>query len=303
MKNTVLLTIACAGCLIAHAQGKTDHSVYVTLSGIAAAESFISGTKQGALTVSFPYTVTNDATGVKSDSVFHSRAIHPFRPSKFFITPVSLEVGDSRFFVAGRFSPMLGGDGQVDNGYRYSLGYGRNFFIGGVHGRKTILIKPSLNIEFINYRGRDNGSPFYLGTIDNADKTIQFDGTSANPTHTYSTGYDNQYTQTDSLKLINIYYGQREWQLEPRITVSNNPYAHLIHWEVYVGYTVPFSQKGKFIFTQDDTHGVAIKPISDDAFTVLYNNLPVKWTPYYVNGLNVGFLMGVSFGGRRGGGR
>jgi hypothetical protein len=302
MKNTVLLAIACAGCLISHAQETNDGRVYVTLSGVAAAEAFFSGTNQGALTVSFPYTVTDGATGVKSDSVFHSRVIHPFRAAKVFITPVSLEVGNRRFFFTGRFSPMLMGDGDVDNGYRYSLGYGRNFFIGmghGAHGRRRqIVFKPSLNIEFINSRGRDNGSPMYLGTIDNADKTIQFDGSSANPTHTYSTGYSNQYTHTDSLKLLNIYYGQREWQLEPRITISNNPYGHLIHWEVYVGYTVPFSQKGKVIFTQDDSHGVANKPITDDAFTVLYNGSPVKRTPYYLNGLNVGFLMGVNFGHR-----
>src|ERR1700731_1161926 len=141
MKNTVLLIIACAGCLIAHTQEKTDHSIYVTLSGVAAAEPFFSGTKQGALTVSFPYTVTNDATGGKSDSVFHSRAIQPFRPFKVFITAVSLEVGNRRFFVTGRFSPVLGGDGEVDDGYKYTFGYGRNFFIGsgpapGAHRRR-----------------------------------------------------------------------------------------------------------------------------------------------------------------------
>jgi hypothetical protein len=301
MKNTLSLLAACLSCLIVHAQNATtaeNSTLYLTFCGLAAAEPFFSGTKQGALNVSFPYKVT-DAAGMTADSVFHSRTIHPFAPLKVFIIPLSLEIGDRHFFVLARLSPVLMGDGGADAGYRYSLGCGRNFFIGrGRSGRrqgKSLVIKPSLNIEYITYRGRDNGSPFYLGTIDNHARAIQFDGDVANPTYTYTTGsYANTVTHIDSVHLLNIYYGQREWIIQPKLTFSNSPYQHRFHWEVYIGYTLPFSQKGKLIFTQDDDHGVATKNMKDNAFLVQYNNAVVKTTPYYLNGLNIGFALGVN---------
>jgi hypothetical protein len=300
MKNITLILATCLGGLNVCAQSTDppkERTHYLSLCMLTAAEPFFCGTKQGGLNVSFPYRVT-DAGGTVSDSIFHSRIIRPFLAFKVFIVPLSLEIGDRHFFVLARFCPILMGDGGADAGYRYSIGYGRNFFIGKKDpGTKMgrILFKPSLNVEYINYQGRDNGSPFYLGSINNQDRTIQFDGGSADPTYTHTTGSGNhRVTHTDSAQSLNIYYGQREWMIQPKITFSNSPYEHWLHWEVYIGYTIPFSQKGKIKITQNDANVVANKNINDNALLVEYNNTTISKTPYYLNGLNVGFALGIN---------
>ena len=274
---------------------------YGTITGLAAAEPFFSDQKQGGLTVSFPYQVISPS-GSTADSVFHSRVIHPFSALKVYIVHLGLDLGDRRQFASVHFSPVLMGEGDISSNLTFSFGYGRNLFFDwpskSERPEKRFVLKPSMNILYANYKGTDSKSPTYLGTIDNKDRSITFGGTTAGPTYSYTTGgYDGQPTNTytDSTNLLNIYYGQREWSLQPKIAISTNPYRHRFYIEIYAAYTLAVSEKGKVYFNQDDDHQMDVRALNDNLLTVQYNGAPVKATPYHLNGWSAGFTMGLSF--------
>jgi len=299
MKSTLLFVAGTLSCMAVQAQhGQKDF--YCTITGFAAAEPFFSNQKQGGLTVSFPYQVTSPS-GSTTDSVFHSRVIHPFSALKVYILHFGADFGDRQQFAGVHFSPVLMGEGDVSKNLTFSFGYGRNLFFDwpskSKRSEKRFVLKPSMNILYANYEGTDSNSPTYLGTIDNKDRTIAFAGGTAGPTYTYSTGGYNSssVTYTDSTNSLNIYYGQREWSLQPKIAIGTNPYRHWYYIEVYAAYTLAVSEKGKVYFNQDDTHQIASKELNDNLLTVQYNNIPVKATPYHLNGWSAGFTMGVSF--------
>lgn len=299
MKSTLLLVAGALSCMAVKAQ-HAQKDFYCTITGFAAAEPFFSNQKQGGLTVSFPYQVTGPS-GSTADSVFHSRVIHPFSALKVYIVHFGADFGDRHQFASVHFSPVLMGEGDVSSNYTFSFGYGRNWFFdrapGSKRAEKRFVLKPSMNILYANYKATDSKSPTYLGAIDNKDRSIAFGGVTAGPTYSYSTGGYNgpTYTYTDSTNSLNIYYGQREWSLQPKIAISTNPYRHWYYIEIYAAYTLPVSEKGKVYFNQDYTHQVAIKDLKDNLLTVQYDDTPVKATPYHLNGWSAGFVMGVSF--------
>ena len=299
MKSTLILIAGSLSCIAVNAQ-PSQKDFYCTITGLAAAEPFFSDQKQGGLTVSFPYQVISPS-GSTADSVFHSRVIHPFSALKVYIVHLGVDFGDRHQFASVHFSPVLMGEGTVSKNLTFSFGYGRNLFFDwpskSKRSEKRFVLKPSMNILYANYEGTDSNSPTYLGTIDNKDRTIAFAGGTAGPTYTYSTGGYNSssVTYTDSTNSLNIYYGQREWSLQPKIAIGTNPYRHWYYIEVYAAYTLAVSEKGKVYFNQDDTHQIASKELNDNLLTVQYNNIPVKATPYHLNGWSAGFTMGVSF--------
>lgn len=303
-KKTSLLSAICICCLFATAQTDTsakENSSYISITAVTGGEAFFAHSVTGPLTVTFPYRVIN-ANGVATDAVFHSRVIRPFSPFKVFLTPIALEIGNQNGFVLARFSPVLMGDGGKDAGYRYSLGYGRIFYIGRSFSKskwgKSLLIKPSVQIEHIFYTGRGDGSNLYLGVINNQRKTILVDGVSAGPAYRYKTYPDGDFlsgaTAVDSVKSLDVSFGQRQWMFQPKVTISNNPYQHLCHWEVYVGYTLPFSRQGVIDLVDDGNHRVAAMDMGDAAFTVQRNGEVIRKTPYSLSGLNIGITVGFN---------
>jgi hypothetical protein len=297
MKRTLTLLVF---ALVGYAVKAQQNTLYVTVTGFAAAEAFFSNQNTGGMTVSFPFKLTGPS-GSTVDSVFHSRTIVPFSALKVYILHLGAEVGNRRQFAGFHFSPMLMGEGETSNNLSFTVSYGRNLFFDlrpkrGATDRRFVL-KPSLGVLFVSYKGVDNGSPTYLGSIDNKGNTIEFGGVTAGPTYTYSNGnrYDPQ-TYTDSVNSLNIYYAQREWSLQPKIAIGTNPYRRHFYVEVYAAYTLSFSEKGTVFFTQDDDHQVASRDLKDGNLTVIFNNARVKATPYRLNGWSVGFVMGLSFG-------
>ncbi len=301
MKSTLILIAGALSSMAGNAQ-HAQKDFYWTITGFAAAEPFFSDQKQGGLTVSFPYQVISPS-GSTADSVFHSRVIHPFSSLKVYILHLGADFGDRHQFASVHFSPVLMGEGTVSRNLTFSFGYGRNLFFDwpskSERSEKRFVLKPSLNILYANYKGTDSKSPTYLGAIDNKDRSITFGGTTAGPTYSYTTGawYESGSTTTftDSANSLNIYYGQREWSLQPKIAIGTNPYRHRCYIEVYAAYTLAVSEKGKVYFNQDDDHQVTVKDLNDNLLTVQYNDAPIKATPYHLNGWSVGFVMGVSF--------
>jgi hypothetical protein len=200
---------------------------YCTITGLAAAEPFFSNQGKGGLEVSFPYQVTN-ASGATADSVFHSRVIHPFNAVKVYIVHLGVDFGDRRQFAGVHFSPILMGEGDVSGSLSLNFAYGRNFYFGrrskSEPDEKRFVLKPSLGVLYAGYKGTDAGSPSYLGAIPNKERSIVFSGGTAGPTYTYSYGR-NPTTVTDSVSSLNIYYGQREWSLQPKIAIGTNSVA------------------------------------------------------------------------------
>lgn len=108
---------------------------------------------------------------------------------------------------------------------------------------------------------------------------------------TYSDNHAHIYSVTD----LNVYYGQLEWSIIPRLSITNSPYRHYFHWEVFAGYNLPFSEKGEIIFNQNDANKVGTIPITQKGYQVNYNGRPITATPYHLYGLEVGATIGISF--------
>jgi hypothetical protein len=300
MKSTLFLATGALFCISANAQllnQQKDH--YCTITGLAAAETFFSNQGKGGLEVSFPYQVTN-ASGATADSVFHSRVIHPFSAVKVYIVHLGVDLGDRRQFAGVHFSPVLMGEGSVSSNLTFNFDYGRNFYFGrrpkAAPNEKRFVLKPSLGVLYAGYKGTDAGSPTFLGAIPNKDRSIAFPGGTAGPTYTYTTGGYNTPTNsfTDSTSSLNIYYGQREWSLQPKIAIGTNQFAGLVYIEIYAAYTFALWEKGKVYFMQDDTHQVAMEGLNQSQLTVQYNNAATSSTPYHLNGWSFGIAMGMN---------
>lgn len=301
MKNTLFLMIVVLFSVLAKGQS-SPNDAYCTITGFAAAEPFFTHQKQGGLTVSFPYKVSRP-TGGTADSIFHSSVIHPFSALKVYILNLGFEIGDRHQFVGIHFAPELMGEGANSKNLSYTLSYGRNLFADWAPqkdwSKKRFVLKPSLSILYSVYKGVNEKSPTWLGAIDDKRRSVDVGGTTIGPTYTYRTTDANfvGHSHTDSTNTLEIYYGQREWALKPKIAIGTNPFAHWYYIEVYAAYTFAFSEKGKVYFSQDDSHTVMVKDLKDPLLTVQYDNMPVKATPYHLNGWNVGFVMGVNLGG------
>jgi hypothetical protein len=298
MKSTLILATGALICTAAHAQLLNHQKdYYCTITGLAAAEPFFSNQGKGGLEVSFPYQVTN-ASGVTADSVFHSSVIHPFNAVKVYIVHLGFDVGDRRQFAGVHFSPVLMGEGSISRNLTFNFNYGRNFYFGqrSKSDEKRFVLKPSLGVLYAGYKGTDAGSPTYLGAIPNKDRSIVFPGGAAGPTYTYTTGGYNTPTNsfTDSTSSLNIYYGQREWSLQPKIAIGTNPFSNRYYVEVYAAYTFAVFEKGKVFFNQDDTHQLAVDGLDQSQLTVQYDHAAIKSTPYQLNGWSFGIAMGVN---------
>jgi hypothetical protein len=298
MKSTLILVTGALFCTAAQAQPRLfEYNHYCTITGFAAAEPFFSNQGKGGLEVSFPYQVTN-ASGATADSVFRSGVIHPFNALKVFIVHLGVDVGDRQQFAGFHFSPVLMGEGDVSGSLTLNFDYGRSFYFGrrskSEPDEKRFVLKPSIGVLYAGYKGTDAGSPMWLGTIDNKDRSIAFPGGTSGPTHTYSYGRYSTTTVTDSINSLNIYYGQREWSLQPKIAIGTNPFAHVIYLKVYAAYTFALWEKGKVFFNQDDKHQVAVDGLDQSQLTTQYNNTMVTSTPYHLNGWSFGVAMGVN---------
>jgi hypothetical protein len=184
-------------------------------------------------------------------------------------------------------------------GYNFSLGYGRTIYLKRLHGHsvnitdRPFVIKPSLNIECTPYRGYDNGSQFYLGTMDNQNKYIKVLGNTAGPTYTSHDKYRKVY----AANTLDVVYAQTEVAVVPKISVCNNPFKHLIHWQINMGYNIDLFNKGGIILRQNFEQSIktpSIINIDDNGIVAKYNGNMVRAAPYNLSGFYFGIELGLN---------
>jgi hypothetical protein len=302
----LLMPVCCASFrLFAQQQDSTSsqknyhYHIFTTLAGIGILHS---GNNNGLLNISFPYSINGSA-----DTLFHSGNIRPYARPKVFVLPVEFEIGDLHSFFNAGFSLSI--IGQWTSGYKFSMGYGYNFYLDGfrhsesIEG-KTFVIKPSISIAYTLDNGDNRDAS--LGSIDNQGKTITVFGKTANPSFDVSTTTDDgngnttSSTNTYDAQTLDIAYVQRELSLVPRIAISNNQYKKGPHWQLSFGYNIPVHERGGFSLTQDDgndnTSSVAdLIDIYRHGVQATYNGRPVSAAPFHFSGPWLDFTLSFPF--------
>jgi hypothetical protein len=303
---TIALLSACCACLQTSAQQEDSipcqkNYHYHIITVLAGAGILHSGPNNGLLNISFPYSIDR-----ATDTIFHSGDIRPYTKSKIFVLPVEFEVGDLHSFFNAGFSFSII-DGKWTNGYKFSLGYGYNFYLDGFHHSQTIegksfVIKPSISIAYTVDNGSNSGAS--LGSIDNQDKTITVFGKTANPTFDVTTttddGNGNTTSSTDTYdaRNLNVAYVERELSLVPKIAISNNQYKKGVHWQLEFGYNIPVHELGGFSLTQDDGNGntnniAGLIDIYQHGVQATYNGRPVSASPFHFSGPYLEFTLSI----------
>ena len=271
----------------------------------------------GTVSVSFPYTST-DAAGVTTNNVFQSSGKNTvYNNVKPYVTLFGLEAGGLKHFYSLDFS--LGGDASIV-GFNISTGYGFLWYFNGLgeHEKnvvnKRFVFKASVNVVWDLYSGSA-----LLGTIDNANKTINILGYKANPTFDVAStdGDGNIETDTYSAQNLDILYTHTEWSLLPKISIGNNPYkssksrntdnsfdhkkAKLL-WDLSIGYNIPFYYKEGILLRQDDDNDNSEKvnnsliSLKTPSVNFMYNGKRTTSTPLRFSGLfvSLSFRIGIS---------
>jgi hypothetical protein len=245
--------------------------VVTALSGVGVLHS----PSNGQLNVSFPYTV--DGT----DSVFHSGNIGPYASSKVFILPFGFEIGNLRQFMDANFAFSV--IGKWTRGFNLSLGYGRNFYLGGHRdptAGKGLVVKPSISLVYTKDNGYNSDALF--GSIDNTDKTITVFDKVANPTFdetsttTDDQGNSTTTTTTYNANSLNVAYVQREFAFMPRLTISNNQYRKGPHLELTIGYNISVA---------------SLIDLGHEGVTATYNGRQITSAPFSFSGLYLGLTV------------
>src|ERR1035437_6038006 len=279
------------------AQETAKNNLYFSFS-VGAGELFFPRTN-GQLQVCFPYTSTDQA-GNTTKNIFTSTAINSYAKRQV-MGGFNLELGTVRNFIEARFY-------TANNSANVSAGYGYNLYFDLFKNEKrsqkekTFVIKYSINIDFSNYTnwdGRGNATDYnYLGSIDNENKTINLLGFTSNPTYTYYDGFP-YYTRTPHVvntKNIIIFYTQNDWVVIPKISLTNNPYKHLLHCEVEVEYFLPLREKGGIQLFQNGTNAMTsgVLGLNESSYTTTFNNKVITSNPYKFHGFFIGLTIGIN---------
>ena len=333
--STIVLLIGCLACLGSSAQQtdsipvqkdsalRDDYSPYETdstsneISGILPASKLLTPGKDysyailtlgmglgtvftknnnGLFNVSFPYSV-NGTPGY----LFSSGDLQPYASPKMFVVPFGIEGGDDKQFFS--FDLAFSVIGQWTRGTNLSLGYGRNFYVGGHSGAiegKSLVFKPSINISWTRDAGHNSSAS--LGSIDNEGNSIQVLGYTATPTYDVSStttdanGNDVTTTTTNDASTLDITYVQHEFAIVPKLTLSNNQYRKGLHWELSLGYNFAVHERGGISFKQDGNNVVASLVDLDHGagLKATYNGKPVSSTPFRYSGFYLSFAFNFS---------
>ncbi|MDP4151356.1 MAG: hypothetical protein Q8927_17430 [Bacteroidota bacterium] len=266
---------------------------YATVTLLSGA-GFMLFRTNNTMQVSFPYSIT-DKAGNTSDTVFQSVTIRPYHYPKWFLFPIALEMGDPEQYLKAGFAFET--IGNWTDGYRLSLGYGRNLFVNGpgdhrsAANERALLIRPGFQVSYTHDKG-DN-DPARLGNIDNTDKTIRVFGHIAAPTYSYSDGLEYTTNTTYPARFLEIDYQQGEWALMPEISVMSNPYLHHVGWELSLGYNIPFYEEAGILLVQDDGGGKHNMPLGNTiglnqpGLSAQFNGRPVSHAPYRFSGFTL----------------
>lgn len=251
----------------------------------------------GDLIIDFPYEV-GDNTGKHTSHVFHSDTRNLFSKNSFELTLANLEI--STITSAVSFSGGL--NFKYGNAF-FSLGYGRNIYLGHWHDDRFTkkescdwILRPSLNLAYNSF----NSKPF--ATIDNTNSTIYLLGYQADPTFAYQSGGKYSHTVTTDARTLEISYKQNQLGLQPKLSLCTNPYRSWLSIQISVSYFIPLAQSGGLSLTQFNAAGTAnqitgtsVIKLNNQDITATYNSQPVHSTPFRLPYVCMGFIFGISF--------
>ena len=248
----------------------------------------------GNMHISFPYQ-TMDMNGVKTSHIFKGNSDRLLSGQS---PEVSFGLDISKPFYAVNVST---GFNTTYQGAYYSIGYGRNIYVGKQSQKLrdritncTWVVRPSINIAAFSFSGGN------LGNIDNTKTTIYLLGEEANPTYSTYYGTSKHIYQADRLA---INYKQNQIGIQPKITLCTNPYKTKMSVQFFVSYFIPLFQSGGLQMIQYSTTnaphvvsgstGTKIK--HHDEITATYNNEPFHSIPFRANNLFIGVALGINF--------
>jgi hypothetical protein len=268
---------------------------YVVLTVASGLGTVFGRNNNGILNVYFPYSV-NGSPG----AVFNSGDVQPYASQRMFVLPFGMEVGDKKQFLNVNFAFSV--IGQWTRGIDLSLGYGRNYYLGGHSNepeQKALVLKPSINLCWTADPGKNADAN--LGTIDNAGNTIQALGYTANPSYTVNnTTYDINgdpvtTTSTNDANTLEVTWEERAFSIVPKLTLSNNQYRKGLHWELTMGYNLPLYERGGISLNQDGSNSVAsLIGLNNPGITATYNGSLVTSSPFHFSGFYLSFAFNFS---------
>ena len=247
----------------------------------------------GNMNISFPYE-TMDQNGVKTSHIFSGNSDRLLSGQS---PEVSFGLDVSKPFYAVNFST---GFNTTYQGAYYSIGYGRNIYVGNQSQKLreritncTWVLRPSLNIMAFSFSGGN------LGNIDNTNTTIYLLGEEAGPTYSTSYGTVKHTYHSDRLA---INYKQNQIGIQPKITLCTNPYKTKMSVQFFASYFIPLFQSGGLQLIQysntDSPHFVSgsagTKIKNHDEITATYNDQPFHSIPFRANNLFIGIALGIN---------
>lgn len=258
----------------------------------------------GDISISFPYATIPANGGATTLNNYYQKIDHTF-PRNFMLCDIlHFTVGHNSFFydvgIGGKIrigyaSPNFkAGEGLMLNaGFGYSLPFGKKE--RGNKEEKQFFFNSSLNI-FYNTVAVDMDND---NTINNSGKQIDVLGLIANPTYTYTVSHSIYTTKASNLSLS---LSEQCLSLSPKISITNNPYTHKLHFGVDVSYFIPLARFESLLFyqTSDSSfytgdHHVGSVPLKTNGIKVTYNNATVSKIPLNFGGLYFGVTIGYNF--------
>ncbi|MGN6648162.1 MAG: hypothetical protein ACTHJT_16680 [Cytophaga sp.] len=245
------------------------------------------------MNISFPYE-TMDVNGVRTSHVFtgnSDRLLSGQSPQLSFGLDIS-----KPFYVIN----FTTGFNTTYQGAYYSVGYGRNIYLGHQSQKLreriancTWILRPSLHITAFSFSGGN------LGNIDNTNTTIYLLGKEAGPTYSTSYGIVKHVYHSDRLA---INYKQNQIGIQPKIVFCTNPYKTKMSVQLFVSYFIPLFQSGGLQLIQhsysDSSHFISkstdTKIKKHEEITATYDNQPFHSIPFRANNIFIGIAFGVT---------
>lgn len=253
----------------------------------------------GDLFAGFNYRALNASTGVASNQSYHSSVQSNLFSKDHYTAGLEIEAGKKFYGVV-----RIGGMGYLAND-EAAAGVGYNLFFY----HKKRFRKNSYGVDYKNPKMfllkfsvclAENQFNQHLNCIDNTNQNIYALGVYEPYTTTYknTTYYANR---------INVDYNQTVYSVVPQISFGNNPFKSRFHFQVDVGWLLPFAQKGGLLFDQCYTHGNGDAGVQNDGvlyptyynaqtkgLTLQYNDKPITKTPFNLGGLMVKVGIGIN---------
>ncbi|HXP50987.1 MAG TPA: hypothetical protein VN922_13595, partial [Bacteroidia bacterium] len=280
-ENIKTATVYTAGSDSAH--GKPHGYVVLLTSGPGL---MLYHSTAGILNISFPYSVIN-SSGVILQNVFQSSKSNIFSYYSPIISFLGCEFGTPKaFFTIGINTSISYSGFNYEFGYGYNLYYkNRKLYTSKTKQSNTLVIKPSLNFSYYQLQTG-------LGVINNFNTNLYIFGGYANST--YQTTYKGT-TTTHTASVVNVDFYQMDYAFSPKISISNNPYSHVLNWEITCGYIIPLSENGGLSVYQVGTDGDQysftgnkLTPLNLPGIHALFNTTTITNSPYTFRSLFLG---------------